>query len=397
MTRSVRVAIIGAGPYALSIAAHLRARGVGFRIFGNPMESWRSRMPAGMFLKSEGFASNIYDPERRFTLKSFCTHNGLSYADTGLPIPLETMAMYGLSFQRQLVPEVENKTVVALDWSLRDFLLQLDSGEMLSARRVIVAVGSSYFKYVPPSLTHLPAPLLSHSSDHHDLSRFGGQDVTVVGCGASALDLATLLRENGAQVHLVARQPSVVFLSKPVPRSLWHRIRYPMSGIGGGWRSRFFADAPMLFRYLPQPIRVRTVKTYLGPAGGWFVKDRIVGRVHFLLARTPRYAEVKDGRVYLQCEGESGQSEVLTDHIIAATGYRVDIGRLEFLSEKIRASLQSIENAPVLSKNFESSVPGLYFVGLASAYCFGPVMRFLFGAGYTAGRLSEHLSSFSTS
>jgi hypothetical protein len=86
------------------------------------------------------------------------------------------------------------------------------------------------------------------------------------------------------------------------------------------------------------------------------------------------------------------QSELLTDHVIAATGYRVDIGRLDFLSDNIRASLRFIENAPALSQNFESSVSGLYFVGLASTHCFGPVMRFLFGAGYTARRLSEHLS-----
>ena len=390
--KAARVAIIGAGPYGLSIAAHLRARGVGFRIFGNPMESWRARMPAEMLLKSEGFASDLYDPERRFTLKRFCAQNSLCYADMGLPIPRETMATYGLRFQRELVPDLENRTVVALDRSSKDFLLQLDGGETLIASRVIVAVGSSHFQYVPPNLAHLPAALLSHSSEHHDLSRFAGHDVTVVGGGASALDLVALLHEIGAQVRLVARQPSVAFLSKPVPRSLWHRIRYPVSGIGCGWRSRFFTDAPMLFRYLPQPTRLRTIKTYLGPAGAWFVKDRIAGHVPFLLARTPAYSEVRDGRVYLQCKGDGGQSELLTDHVISATGYRVDIGQLDFLSEKVRASLQSIEGAPVLSGNFESSVPGLYFVGLASACCFGPVMRFLFGAGYTARRLSEHLS-----
>jgi hypothetical protein len=391
-TRSTAVAIIGAGPYGLSIAAHLRARGVGFRIFGNAMEHWRARMPAGMLLKSEGFASDLYDPERRFTLKRFCAQNELPYADIGLPIPRDTLVNYGLSFQEQLVPDLENRRVVALDRSSKDFLLQLDNGETLTAHRVIVAVGSSYFQYLPPSLGCLPAEFVSHSSEHHDLSRFAGRDVTVVGGGASALDLAALLHEIGSQVRLVARRSSLVFLSKPGPRSLWHQIRYPMSGIGGGWRSRFFTDAPMLFRYLPQPIRLRTIKTYLGPAGAWFVKDQIIGHVPLLLAHTPAHAAVRGGRVWMRCQGDGMHSELLTDHVIAATGYRVDIGRLDFLSDKIRASVRSIENAPVLSRNFESSVRGLYFVGLASTHCFGPVMRFLFGAGYTARRLSEHLS-----
>lgn len=397
MTKPVRVAIIGAGPYGLSVAAHLRARGVGFRIFGNPMESWRTRMPAGMLLKSEGFASNLYDPERSVTLKRFCAEAGVRYADSGLPIPVEVMASYGLHFQKHLIPDLENKSVVALDRSSKEFLLQLDDGETLTAQRVVVAVGGSYFQYIPPTLAHLPQEFISHSSQHHDLSQFSGRDVTVVGSGASALDLAALLHEAGAQVRLLSRRSSLVFLSKPGPRSLWHRARYPMSGIGGGWRSCFFASAPMLFRYLPQETRLRTVKTYLGPAGGWFIKDRIEGHVPVRLACTPAHAEVRGGRIYMQCNAENAEPELVTDHVIAATGYRIDVGRLSFLGEKVRSSLHSIESAPVLSRSFESSVPGLYFVGLASAPWFGPVMRFMFGAGYTARRLSEHLTSLGAS
>ena len=58
----VAVVVIGAGPYGLSIATHLRAQQLSFRIFGEPMASWRHHMPQGMSLKSEGFASDLYDP-----------------------------------------------------------------------------------------------------------------------------------------------------------------------------------------------------------------------------------------------------------------------------------------------------------------------------------------------
>ena len=58
-----QLAIVGAGPYGLSIAAHLRERGVNFRIFGTPMRTWREQMPRGMLLKSDGFASNLSDPQ----------------------------------------------------------------------------------------------------------------------------------------------------------------------------------------------------------------------------------------------------------------------------------------------------------------------------------------------
>lgn len=351
-------------------------------------------MPQTMLLKSEGFASDLYDAERRFTLKQFCAQNGFDYADVGLPVSRATMAAYGLSFQQELVPEVENRAVTALDRMGKCFRLHLDNGESLTARRVVIAVGSQYYQYLPPGLAHLPAEFLSHSSEHYDLSRFQGRDVTVVGGGASALDIAALLHEVDAQVRLVIRQPEVAFLGKPTPRDLWRRIRYPMSGIGGGWRSRFFTDAPMLFRYLPRQTRLRTIKNYLGPAGAWFIKERVVGRVPILLGHALKEAVVKNGQVYMQFTRGNAESEIRTEHVIAATGYRVDCSRLTFISQSIRSSLQLIESAPVLSQNFESSVPGLYFVGLASAHCFGPVMRFLFGAGYTARRLSKHLGFF---
>lgn len=390
--RPTPIAIIGAGPYGLSIAAHLRACGLEFRIFGRPMETWWARMPTGMFLKSEGFASDLYDSDQRFTLKQFCAQSGLTYGDIGVPIPLETMVAYGLSFQERLVPDLENRAVVALDRSPEGFLLRLDNGEEVSARKVIVAIGYSCFRYVPASLADLPAEFLSHSSEHHDLSRFKGQDVTVVGGGASALDLAALLHEAGAEVRLVARRPSLAFLPKAEPRSIWHRIRFPMTGIGGGWRSRFFTDAPMLFRYLPRDIRLNTIKNYLGPAGGWWTRDLTLGQLPVLCGCTPQHAEIANGGVHLQLSGAGAQSEIMTQHVIAATGYRVDLHRLSFLSEKIRYALKSLGGMPLLSRDFQSSVVGLYFVGLASAHDFGPVMRFMFGAGYTARRLSNHLS-----
>jgi hypothetical protein len=153
----------------------------------------------------------------------------------------------------------------------------------------------------------------------------------------------------------------------------------------------------MLFRYFPQETRLRIIKTYLGPSGAWVVKDRITEHVPLLLGRAPKYAELQDRQVHLQVNGNGAPCDLLTDHVIAATGYRVDLHRLNFLSEQIRSSLRSIENAPLLSQTFESSVPGLYFVGLTSAHCFGPSMRFICGAAYTARRLSEHLTCVAAS
>ena len=80
------IAIIGAGPYGLSIAAHLRARDIEHRIIGEPMQFWLGHMPKGMFLKSDGFASSLYDPGGHFTLRHYCEEHNIEYADLGTPV-----------------------------------------------------------------------------------------------------------------------------------------------------------------------------------------------------------------------------------------------------------------------------------------------------------------------
>jgi cation diffusion facilitator CzcD-associated flavoprotein CzcO len=273
MSACTEVAIVGAGPYGLSVAAHLRARGVAFRVFGRPMHTWREQMPKGMLLKSDGFASSLSDPGSNFTLKKFCVREGIPYDDSREPVRLETFMAYGLAFQERMVPELEDRLVVSLNRASGGFRLGLDDGEIVSARRVLLAVGISHFQYIPPDLAHLPAEFFSHSSAHCDLERFRGREVTVIGSGASAIDIAALLHESGAGVNVFARRPSIRFHNPPSgkSRSLFQRVRHPSSGIGPGLRSRFFADAPELFYYLPQNLRLKLVRDHLGPAPGWFM------------------------------------------------------------------------------------------------------------------------------
>jgi thioredoxin reductase len=391
----LNTAIIGAGPYGLSIAAHFRSSGIPFRIFGRPMDSWLQHMPKGMMLKSDGFASNIYDPESAFTLRQFCAERGIEYADAGTPVRLETFTAYGLAFRDRMVPELEDKVVVNVDRVAGGFLLRLADGETFQARRVVLAVGISHFEYVPESLANLPPEFLSHSARHREVEPFRGRDVLVIGGGASALDLAGLLHEAGANVQLVARQESLKFHSQPTgkPRSGWQQIRHPQSGLGPGLRSRFFADAPAAFYYLPERLRLEIVRRTLGPSGGWFIRDKVVGKVPIHVGCTPQSAEVQNGRVHLSVQAADGsRREIVTGHVIAATGYKVDLERLKFLNAGIRSQLKTVGGAPVLSSSFESSTPGLYFAGVAAANSFGPVMRFAFGAGFAARTLTQALA-----
>jgi thioredoxin reductase len=390
---ATRVAIIGAGPYGLSTAAHLRALGVPFRIFGTPMHSWRQRMPEGMCLKSEGFASNLHDPESLFTLAHYCAEHGLPYQDVGYPIPIQTFIGYGLAFQKRFVPNLEETNITLLKQGSNGFALQTAAGDTLHADRVVLAVGLTYFGYVPPELSGLPGHYVTHSSEHRDMTRYRGRSVAIIGAGASAVDLAALMHEAGADVHLIARCPAILFHPPPLePRPRLQRILQPRSTLGLGWRSRLCADAPLLFHAMPLKLRLRAVQRHLGPAPGWFVKDKIVGRVPMLLGAKVKQVVVRDDRVNLTFTRESKcASTLVVDHVIAATGYRVSLQRLGFLDRGVVQRLRSVEDTPVLKRNFESSIPGLYIVGLASANSFGPLTRFSCGAEFTATQLCHSL------
>jgi thioredoxin reductase len=142
---------------------------------------------------------------------------------------------------------------------------------------------------------------------------------------------------------------------------------------------------------MPERFRLDFVRKHLGPAPAWFVRDQVVGKVPFILGVTIAEANLQNGRVSLQLSDEAGGHRTLvTDHVIAATGYKVDLRRLTFLDPDIRAGIRSVDETPVLTSNFESSIPGLYFVGPSAANSFGPLMRFAFGARFTAHRLSRH-------
>lgn len=391
----VDVCIIGAGPYGLSIAAHLRAKGVSFRIFGKPMSTWSTQMPKGMRLKSEGFASSLSEPSSTFTLAQYCRESGLPYFDIGLPVPLSTFIAYGLEFQKRFVPNLERVQVVKVRPSANGYELWLENGEIVSGRRVIMAVGITHFAYLPDVFVKVPRELISHSSDHSDLQKFKGKRVGIIGAGASALDLAALLRRAGASVELFARTDTIRFQDPPngKPRTFADQLRAPRTGIGAGWRLFFCARTPQLFRLLPQKIRLTAVRKTLGPAPGWFVKDEVAGLVPFHLGAEVSAAQCIDGQVTLEVKGESGKTERHAfDHVIAATGYKVDLRRLTFIDEAIQNSLTDVEHTPVLSSNFESSVPGLYFVGTSAANTFGPLMRFAYGVEFVARRISKHLA-----
>jgi thioredoxin reductase len=388
------VAIVGAGPYGLSLAAHMRAAGLSFRIFGKPMSTWRDHMPKGMRLKSEGFATNLSAPDRKSTLAAWCKANGVAFAAQKSPVALENFVAYADWFTRTYVPNLEQQNVVGLERSAGGYSLTLENGTVAAARRVVLAVGITWFKSLPAELQSLPGALVSHSFDHHECSAFRGRDVTVVGAGASAIDTAIAMHEAGANVKVLTRRKSIWFHDAPDNQepTLLRQLQNPDTGIGPGWRSFFCVNTPLLFHRLPQKLRLEATRRHLGPAAGWFTRDKFIGKIPAQTDHQLKGAHAVDGRVALELRSGDGRERiVMTDHVVAATGYRADLARLPFLDAGLREQIAQVEGTPILSDNFEASVPDLYFVGLAAANSFGPLLRFMCGAEFAAPRLCGHL------
>lgn len=395
MTDFTDVAIVGAGPYGLSLAAHLTAAGVPYRQFGMPMNLWRTAMPRGMHLKSQGFASNLSDPGEAATLDAFCSATGRTYGRYGVPIPLDTFVEYGRWFAERLSLPVEESLVTSVSRNGDGFQVTVDGPERVRARAVVLAVGVEHFSYLPSPLAELPRALCTHSSAHTDLSAFSGKRVVVVGAGQSALETAALLHEGGADVQVLARRRRLAWNGEPLSpdRPFLQQLREPEAGLGSGWATWFYSSQPDLFRRLPPATRLHRALTALGPAGACWLRVRVEGQFPVRCGHVVT-AAVPDGDQVQLTVTSDGTSEKLTaDHVIAATGYHANLGRLGFLGTDLRSAMRTLGGTALVGRGYQSSVPGLYAIGPLVAPSFGPVMRFVYGSRHAALSVSRQLTA----
>ena len=403
--RETEVVVVGAGPYGLAAAAHLTRAGIDFRIFGIPMGAWRHHMPKGMFLKSALTATSISAPAPSMSLIDYCTANGVTGVDDHNPIPIDLFVNYGLEFKNRYVQNVEQDVVKQVADMGNGFQVSLANGETFLTKNVVVASGHMHFSYIPEAL-RIPAgqdgaSLVSHTGAHPEFSSFAGRTVAIVGAGQSALESAALLREAGAEVHLIVRGPQLAWGKPPTGEhsGLLLRALKPMTPLGPGWSHLVITRAPELISHLPPAARLRLVRLTYGPSGAWWLRPRVEGSIETLLGTEVEEAREANGRILLRLRHESGKSSSLAaDHILAATGYRVDVNAIDYLSPTIRTRLARVpgSGSPALSGSCQSSVPGLYFVGLSSAATFGPLLRFVHGTDFAAQTVCRSLVSAAT-
>jgi thioredoxin reductase len=382
------VVVMGAGPYGLSISAHLLGKGLKVATFGKPLYFWSNHMPKGMLLRSFWWATSLSDPEGKYSIARYFEEKGITPVD---PMPGQTIVDYGKWFQKRAVPAVDETYVANITRQKDRYLVTLEDGRLVESKAVVVAPGLHYYIYSPEEYAHMPHSLVSHSAEHHDLDRFKGQKVAVIGGGQGALETAALLNENGTpDVQIIMRGSLHWLRANNTKIPAWIRaIRAPEAGMGNGWINFLLEKFPYVSHNLPRARKDIMFDTTHGPAGAIWLKPRILGvvkvkeQVHIL-----KIEEVNNKARLTLSNGE-----VLDfDHVILGTGYRTDVKGLPMLDQDLKDSLQSHRGSPVLNSWFESNVSGLYFAGFTSGRSFSPFYRFVVGTDAAARRISAALA-----
>ena len=295
---------------------------------------------------------------------------------------------YGLWFQQTLAPDVDTRRIDCIERVGNSFRLALADGEVLHAASVVIATGLLGHEVRPSEFDHLPAELVSHSSEISDFARFRRQTVIVVGSGQSAIESAALLSEAGAEVELLARALNVHWLSAPAEANggpstavrRWAGRLAPHTEVGP-FPLNWLVHKPPVYRAVPAPLARKIAARVLRPSAAGWLRPR-VSSIRMTLGKHVISVEEANGRARVRLDDGGSWS---ADHVLLATGYKVDIRRMRVLSPSLAAAVSTEMGSPILSSTLESSVPGLYFVGAAAVHSCGPVMRFVSGT-YGASR-----------
>ena len=390
--RASEVLIIGAGPYGLSISTHLRGRGIDHLIVGRPMDTWRAHMPAAMYLKSEPYGSDMSCPQTGYDLEGYCRSERIDGIGRGIPLPLEQFLDYSDWYIKQLVPDVSDVTVTEIKAVNGGFQVTFADAEPITARNVVVATGVLPYRTFQLSCRACHPDLLSHTSDHRLFDDFQGRRVAdrrgwLFGAGDGCLAARSRRRGDTRSAvpglpHLGYQGPAAESGEAAPEQQALRRVEVPdlefsdrlppAAGERAGRRRRELCSGLL---------------AHGGSRTGWRASSRCSAR------RIVRAAEPSGSGVRLQLDGPSGQSSLEVDHVIAGTGFRVDLTRLAYLPPELQARIATFSGYPVLTRAGESTVPGLYFVGAPAAFGLGPSMRFIAGTHNVARQLVRSVAA----
>ena len=374
----VRLLVIGAGPYALSIAALARERGIGSVVLGRPMGFWRDNMPEGMFLRS-GPDWHL-DGAAVHTLEAYLQEQGIRPGEVD-PIPIGVFLDYAAWFKTAKGIEVREEFVDTLVKADGRFEATLRSGERIRADAVVAAPGIRHYASVPVWASSLPPGLAAHTCDLVRFDDMAGARVLIIGGRQSAYEWAALIREHGAaRIDIVHRHD--------IPR--FERV---------SWK---FVDA-----HVEQTLAVRGYWRNLPKSEQDAVARRFweVGRLTLEYWLTPRLA--RDGIhrwpgtevVEVTPAGDdelrvllSDGTGLAVDRVVFGSGYRADLTKVPYLAGVLK-HVKVSSGFPVLDEAFQTSLDGLYVTGFSAAQDFGPFFGFVKGSPAAATLIVRDLLS----
>lgn len=382
--RSGDIVILGAGPYGLAAAAQLRAAGANVRTFGSPMSFWKRNMPRGMMLRSPWGASHIGDPLSGLSLEEFQRERG---APITRPVPLADFVEYGRWFQQHAVPDIDERHVELVEGVTSGFRVTLQDGERIECGRVVVAAGIADFAWTPPEFERISPHLASHSSAHSDLAPFANTRIAVIGGGQSAFESAVLLHEAGADVELIMRAPNIHWVGRAPRKGLVGKLLFHRTDVGPAGVSHVVAR-PHFLRRLPSSLQREAMRRSLAPGASTWLRPRSTG-MRITTGRAVSEVAAANG-VVLKLDDGTARS---VDHVLLATGYRVDLRRYSFLAPSLLARVHVVDGYPTLGAGLESSVAGLHFLGAPAARSFGPLVRFVAGTQFASAALARRITA----
>jgi cation diffusion facilitator CzcD-associated flavoprotein CzcO len=371
--------IIGAGPYGLALAAYAKHHKMDFLLVGRPMEFWHRHMPRGMYLRS-GTDWHL-DPLAIYTFDVFLAEKKIN-PEQANPIPVAFFQEYAQWFQEKYDLQAQLALVHALRKIDGGFEAQLESGARVAAVNVVAALGFGFFKNIPGELAKkIPTGRYSHTCDTVDFDFLRGRNCLIIGGRQSAYESAALINENGGgEIHISHRHAAPKFASSDWS---WTRDLVRATAQNPGWFRRLSITEQEVIRQRFWAEGRLKLEPWLGPR---IAKANIHLRPNTTLVDC---RELPDGRLQARLDDEAAFN---IDHIILATGYRVDMSRVPYLSTgNILPGLNIIDGYPALDESFQANLAGLFFTGLPATRDFGPFFGFVVGSTVTAKIIVDRL------
>jgi lysine/ornithine N-monooxygenase len=386
------VAVVGAGPFGMSIAASLPGRAV--RVFGKPMETWRTRMPPDMLLRSAWQETSLAAYGAAGDIDAWAAATDETREE---PIPLQKFLRYCDWFRERFVSDADEADVALVERTaggFRGFRITTTAGDEADVAALVVAVGVTPFPYAPPPFVDAIGERVEFATDHASSAGYAGRRLLVIGGGQNALETAGAAAGEGAIVELALRSSVRWFADREPanPRSplgqRLYRLAYPVLGYGPPPINRLVLY-PDLWALLPRDLRRALSRRLLRAGGSPFLRELIEGKVTVTEGVTATRLEPTGDVVRVTFDDGCCRE---FDHVLLATGYRFSLDRLSFLAPDVRSAIRVELGWPVLDRAFRSTDPRILFVGYAAEGRFGPASRFVLGAPFTARRVCSALA-----